>query len=202
MSNEIRMRYKEAENWVFSKLARELDDELCYHDIKHTADVIRAADRLCYLENVGEKNAVLVRTAALFHDIGFCERYVDNEDLAIEIAGDTLPGFGYSKDETERVQAIISVTRIPHKPQNLLEEIICDADLDYLGRDDFHPIANSLKKELMHNNILKSDKEWDEIQVRFFNLHRYFTASARRLREMKKAAHLIEIEERLLRYAQ
>lgn len=195
------MRYKEAENWVFSKLARELDDKLCYHDIKHTADVIRAADRLCYLEKLSEKNTVLVRTAALFHDIGFCEQYVDNEDLAMRIAGETLPGFGYSKDDTERVQAIINVTRIPHKPQSRLEEIICDADLDYLGRDDFHPISTNLKKELMHNNIVQSDQEWDRIQVRFFNLHRFFTASARRLRDEKKATHLIEIEERLRSYS-
>jgi len=195
------MRYKEAENWVFTKLARELDDSLCYHDIKHTADVIRAADRLCYLEKVSEKDTVLVRTAALFHDIGFCVQYLDNEDVAIEIAGEALPGFGYSAQETDSVQRIINVTRIPHAPSNHLEEIMCDADLDYLGRDDFHPIADNLKKELMHNKIVQSEQEWDGIQVRFFGLHRFFTASARRLRDEKKAAHLNEIKERLRNYS-
>ncbi|TVR39312.1 MAG: phosphohydrolase [Cryomorphaceae bacterium] len=194
------MHYKEAENWVFAKLAHELEDVLIYHDIKHTADVVRAADRLCYLEGVSKHDTIMVRTAALFHDIGFCEQYMDNEELAAGIASEMLPQFGYSPEEVATIGQMILATRVPHHPYNKLDEIICDADLDYLGRDDFHPIADSLKVELMHYGIIKTDKQWDEIQVKFFNLHRYFTPSAIRLRQVKKAAHLQEIKSRLSAY--
>ena len=194
------MRYKEAENWVFAKLAHELDDVLVYHDIKHTADVVRAADRLCYLEGISQHDTIMVRTAALFHDVGFCEQYMDNEELAAGVAREVLPQFGYTPEEVATIGQMIMATRVPHHPHNKLDEIICDADLDYLGRDDFHPIADNLKIELMHYGIIKTDKEWDEIQVKFFNLHRYFTSSAIKLRQEKKAAHLQEIQSRLSTY--
>jgi hypothetical protein len=78
-----------------------------------------------------------------------------------------------------------------------LEEIICDADLDYLGRDDFHEIADKLRKELREHGKIDSDRKWDEIQVVFLTNHQYFTETAKRSRNTKKAQNLEEIKERL-----
>ncbi len=194
------MRYKEAEKWVFHKLITDLDDRLCYHDLKHTADVVRAADRLCYMEGVGPRDTVLVRTGALFHDIGFCDQYLENEEIASEIAANELPQFGFSPIEIAKVRGIILATKIPHQPSGMLEKIVCDADLDYLGRDDFHPLADNLKRELMRYDVIKTDLEWDEIQVKFFKSHRFFTESAKKLREEKKKEHLQQIWKRMELY--
>lgn len=194
------MRYKEAENWVFHKMVNELDDSLYYHDLKHTVDVVRAADRLCFMEQVSEHDGILVRTAALFHDIGFCKQYLDNEDIAATIAGRTLPLFDFKEVDIELIQGMIRATKIPHQPENHLEEILCDADLDYLGRNDFHPISNNLKRELLRYGIIQSDKEWDNIQVRFFEVHRFFTPAAIKLRDSQKTVHLQEIKQRLQSY--
>lgn len=195
------MRYREAEKWVFHQLIAELDERLCYHDLMHTSDVIRAAERLCYLEEMGSRDTILIKTAALFHDIGFCVQYLDNEEIAADMAGENLPAFGFSPIEINTIQGLILATRVPHNPLNLLEEIICDADLDYLGREDFHPLSQNLKRELMRYDIVKTDQEWDEVQVKFFNSHRFFTPSAKRLRGDKKALHLQEIEDRLQAYS-
>ena len=92
---------------------------------------------------------------------------------------------------------MIYVTAIPHKPKNHLEEIICDADLDYLGREDFHEIADKLRIELRENGKISSDRKWDEIQVAFLTNHRYFTQTAINTRNERKAKHLQEIKERL-----
>jgi predicted metal-dependent HD superfamily phosphohydrolase len=194
------MRYREVENHVFRVLATELDEELYYHDLKHTADVIRAAERLCYLEKVSLNDATLIKTAALFHDIGFTRQYLDNEDIAAEMAQEMLPQYEYSQEQITIVREIISVTKIPHKPANHLQQIMCDADLDYLGREDFHPISENLKRELMAQNMIKTAKEWDGIQVKFFNLHHYFTPSAIRIRAAKKEEHLQDILKRLESY--
>lgn len=191
------MLYRELENHVFRLLASELADNLYYHDIKHTADVIRAAERLCFLEGVVGQEALLVKTAALFHDCGFTRQYIDNEDCAIEMAHEILPNFGYSAHHIKTVEEIIGVTRIPHNPQNHLQEIMCDADLDYLGREDFPPISDNLRRELVAYNIIKTPKEWDGIQVRFFGLHKFFTASAIKMRSAKKQEHLQMIMKRL-----
>jgi len=194
------MRYREVENHVFRVLATELDEELYYHDLKHTADVIRAAERLCYLEKVNTNDSILIKTAALFHDIGFIRQYMDNEDVASEIAAEILPHYEYTNEQINVVKEIIAVTKIPHKPENHLQQIMCDADLDYLGREDFHPISENLKRELMAQNMIKTAKEWDGIQVKFFNLHKYFTPSAIRIRAAKKEEHLQDILKRLESY--
>ncbi len=91
------------------------------------------------------------------------------------------------------------MTQIPHKPTNQLEEIICDADLDYLGREDFHEIADKLRLELREHGKIDSDRKWDEIQVMFLTQHQYFTETAKRTRQERKMQNLAEINPRLER---
>jgi hypothetical protein len=74
---------------------------------------------------------------------------------------------------------------------------MCDADLDYLGRDDFHEIADLLRRELREHGKLDSDKQWDEIQIKFLEQHTYFTQSAINLRQVKKLHHIEEIKLKL-----
>ncbi len=106
----------------------------------------------------------------------------------------------YTDEQIEVIHQLINATKIPHKPNNKLEEIICDADLDYLGGDEFHPIADKLKLELMEREIVKSDKQWDELQVKFLEAHHYFTDTAIRLRQPNKQKRIEEIKERLKNY--
>jgi len=74
---------------------------------------------------------------------------------------------------------------------------MCDADLDYLGRDDFHEVADLLRRELREHGKINSDRLWDEIQVKFLEQHTYFTKSAIKTRQAKKMKHLEEIKEKL-----
>ena len=98
-----------------------------------------------------------------------------------------------------QIKELIFVTQIPHKPKNKLEEIICDADLDYLGRDDFHEIADKLRRELREHGKINSDRQWDEMQVAFLNMHTYFTPTAIASRQAKKMQNLEEVKARLER---
>ena len=82
-------------------------------------------------------------------------------------------------------------------PQNKLQQIICDADLDYLGRDDFHQISDTLRRELRDHGKINSDRLWDELQIKFLEAHQYFTKSAIKLRQEKKLKHIEEIKQRL-----
>jgi len=108
-----------------------------------------------------------------------------------------LSNYGYTDQHIATIKDLIFVTQIPHKPKNHLEEIICDADLDYLGRDDFHEIADRLRRELREHGKISSDRKWDEIQVQFLNLHRYFTETSIKTRSEKKAKNLEEVMARL-----
>ena len=85
---------------------------------------------------------------------------------------------------------MIMATRIPQSPKNHLEEILCDADLDYLGRNDFDLISYNLRTEYFGLGMVKTEAEWMQIQINFIGKHRYFTNSTRRKREDLKTKHL------------
>lgn len=84
-------------------------------------------------------------------------------------------------------------TKIPQQPHNLLEQIICDADLDYLGRDDFYKIGETLRKEFLHYSIVNSDEEWETLQIKFLQNHHYHTISSQQLREPIKHQYLLQL---------
>jgi ligand-binding sensor domain-containing protein/class 3 adenylate cyclase/predicted metal-dependent HD superfamily phosphohydrolase len=190
------INYRKAEKYIISRLEQELSDDLFYHSIAHTKDVCHAVERIGKTEGIKGEDLFLLKTAALYHDAGFVKKYSNNEDVGVEMAKEALPRYGYSQEQIEVVSKLIMATRIPQKPTDKLEEIICDADLDYLGREDFHKIADKLKREFLANGVVKNDKNWDELQIKFLGNHKYFTSTSRKLRETIKQQHLAEIKKR------
>jgi uncharacterized protein len=150
---------------------------------------------LCVSEKIGRHETLLVKTAALFHDSGFVSNVHSNHELAsCVIAREALPDFGYSEKDLDVICGMILATKIPQSPVNILEEIICDADLDYLGRKDFEKIGNSLFEELKAYNILNDIKTWNKLQVSFLTNHQYFTRTNKGQREKIKRKHLSQVE--------
>lgn len=192
------INYRKAERHIMKILKTELSPNLHYHGIHHTYDVVDAAERLAIMEGVLDEDIFVLKSAATYHDAGFVEQYDKNEPIGARMAAEILPLYGYTEDQVKTVHELIYATIIPHNPQNRLQEIICDADLDYLGRDDFHQIADTLRRELRDHGKINSDRLWDEIQVKFLEQHKYFTKSAIKLRQEKKMKHIEEIKQRLI----
>ncbi len=191
------INYKKAERHIMKVLKKGLPENLHYHGIHHTYDVVRAVERIAIMEGVLDDDIFVLKSAATYHDAGFVEQYDSNEPVGARLAEEILPKYGYTDEQIEVVKKLIYATIIPHEPKTKLEEIICDADLDYLGRDDFFEIADTLRRELRDHGKIKSDRLWDEIQVKFLTQHRYFTASAKKMRRAKKQEHLEIIKQRL-----
>jgi len=105
-----------------------------------------------------------------------------------------LPQYGYSPDQVERICSVIMATKLPPKPSNLLESIICDSDLDYLGRSDFIPVSNTLFEELKAQNKMGSLNDWNKLQIKFISGHQYFTKTARNLREVNKQLQIERLQ--------
>lgn len=192
------INYNKAERHIMKILRDRLPAHLHYHGIHHTYDVVQAAERLALMEGITDDQMFTLKSAATYHDAGFVEQYAKNEPIGIRMAEEILPKYGYTPEQVEEVARLIRATIIPHDPQSHLEQIICDADLDYLGRDDFHDIADTLRRELREQGVINSDRGWDEMQVKFLTMHKYFTASAIKLRQAKKEKHIEEIKQRLL----
>jgi ligand-binding sensor domain-containing protein/class 3 adenylate cyclase len=193
------INYMKAERTILNLLEERLSPKLYYHSIWHTKDVTAAVERIALLEGITDEGLFLLKSAASYHDAGFIEQYDKNEPIGVKLAEEHLPKHGYSESQLATIKELIYATQIPHKPKNKLEEIICDADLDYLGRDDFHEIADKLRRELREHGKISSDRKWDEMQVSFLTQHKYFTASSIALRQEKKLKHLEEIKLRLER---
>ncbi|MEP6845771.1 MAG: phosphohydrolase, partial [Panacibacter sp.] len=95
----------------------------------------------------------------------------------------------------EKICGLIMATKIPQRPLTHLEKIICDADLDYLGRDDFRRISNALRLEFLAHDIVKNDREWEEKQIHFFEQHKYFTTTSNNLRNAMKLQQLAKLKQ-------
>ncbi len=171
----------------------QLDKTLFYHSKLHTLDVIHVAEQLCEAEQISPHDTFLIATAALFHDAGFLRTYAQHETMSCIIAQEILPIFKYEEADIERVCALIMATKIPQTPQDDLAKILCDADLDYLGRKDCPFIANLLFLELKTRGLIEDETAWNKIQVNFLKTHHYFTATSRRLREKNKQEYLRKV---------
>lgn len=194
------MDYRAAKLFILNKMKRELTNKLTYHGMHHTLDVLKITSELCLAESISRKETKLLKTAALFHDCGFTETYTNHEEKGCEIARNNLPQFGYSEDDIEKICGMIMATKIPQAPKNLLEEIICDADLDYLGRNDFYSIGNTLYEEFKEYKVVSDEESWNRLQVGFIGGHNYFTGTTLARRESKKQEYLQELKELVASY--
>ena len=175
---------------MMGKLKDELPPHLSYHTAEHTKGVVEAAEHLAGEEKVIGDNLIFIQTAALFHDAGFINGYDNHEELSCEVARKILPTFNYTNHQIEKICQLIMVTKLPQKPGNHLEEIICDADLFYLGSEKYIDGAQQLHTEFKDAGKIKKDSDWNRLQIDFLKKHRYFTLTAIKEREKKKKENL------------
>jgi class 3 adenylate cyclase len=197
MSRDSQKTINRIKRYVIGRLKRELDPIYTYHAPSHTLDVFESAIRLALRENISEKDFELLQVAALLHDSGFLVKSKGHEEESCKLAQELLPTYKYSEDEIKQVCSIIMATKLPQSPKNHVEEIICDADLDYLGRDDFYKIGRNLWDEMNAGGMDMDEVAWHELQVSFLSNHKYFTVTARSTREPGKQKHLSEVEQTL-----
>ncbi len=190
------MDFQGAKYFIIQKLIHELPSKLYYHGLHHTFDVYDAAKRLATMEQVTGDELILLKTSALFHDAGFIEQYKHNEPIAVKMAEQSLPQFGYNDKQIAIIADTIMATSMKKPPQTILEKIMCDADLDYLGRSDFNVLSGLLKKELNTFGFECDEQQWDEIQIKFLEEHKYHTESAVKRNEIVKQQHIEEIKSR------
>lgn len=182
---------------ILDKLAAQLPEGLFYHSVQHTIDVETQAERIAINENICGHDIFLLKLACLYHDTGFLITYNDHEQVGWELAEKELASAGLKQAELDVINGLIMATRVPQKPLTKLEEIICDADLDYLGREDFWDISNNLFLEFKIKKIVKSEIDWNQLQVKFFKQHTYFTETSKKLRTNAKLEHLKVIEAKI-----
>ncbi|MDB5284305.1 MAG: hypothetical protein JWO06_3380 [Bacteroidota bacterium] len=185
--------FKEIEDHVLAKLKAELPKDLYYHGLHHTLDVLRSAQMIGKDEKISDVEMNLLKVAVLYHDSGFTKVYRNHEEVGCDMARAELPGFGFSKQDIEIICGMIMATKIPQKPTTQLEKIIADADLEYLGTENFDKVGRTLYEEIRLYLDVESERQWNIIQMNFLKNHQYFTAFCKKNREAEKQKHLKEI---------
>ncbi len=188
------IRFTDMQEVILDKLEKELPSYLYYHNVKHTVDVVTEVELIGWAEGCSDEEILLLKTAALFHDAGHTVSYDNHEHYGTVMAREMLPAYDYTPEQIEKICSIIMATKLPPEPKNLLERIICDSDLDYLGRSDFIPVSNTLYEELKAQDKMRSLNDWNKLQVKFISGHQYFTKTARSLREVNKQLQIERIQ--------
>lgn len=183
----LKIQFSDLEEYILNRLEKELPLYLHYHNVKHTMDVVVGVEVIGTAENVtDEEDMLLLRTAALFHDMGQIVQSQGHEMISCDYAREILPRYHYTQEQIEKICSLIMATHLPPKPETLLERIICDADLDYLGRSDFVPVSDTLYEELRVQNLISDKNTWNKQQINFISAHTYFTDFAKNNREVNK----------------
>jgi uncharacterized protein len=188
------MQLDDAGDFIIKRLNNALPGHLTYHNADHAKDVYQAAQHIGEAEGIAGNELKLLLTAAYYHDSGFLVKADGHEEESCRIAREALPAYGYTPDEIDRICGMIMATRLPQSPTNQLEEILADADLDNLGRDDFFTISHKLYLESLFFGKVNDENEWNRQQIDFIKNHQYFTKTAINLRQAKKDANLGRIK--------
>ena len=173
----------------------ELPDGIKYHDANHTLHptkgVVAAANGIAISEKISDLDRELIIAAAYFHDSGFIREYGKNEPIAARMAGRILKLIGYKPNEIEKIQKMILATDLAVEPKTHVEKILCDADLDHFGRDDFFKLDAKLREGRRIRGLdVSDDAKWYKGTLAVITNHQYYTESQKKLREKEKQKNI------------
>jgi len=195
-------RLKIVDQYISELFRDELPYSIKYHDADHTLHptkgVVAVANRIAISENISEHDRELLITAAYFHDTGYIREYDKNEPIAARMAGRILKFIGYKPNEVVKVQKMILSTDLKREPKTQLEKILCDADLDHLGREDFFKLNGKLREGWRVRGINVSDEaKWYKDTLEFIKKHEYYTESQKKFREKGKQKNIKRLLKKL-----
>jgi predicted metal-dependent HD superfamily phosphohydrolase len=187
-----------ARNYVTEIFTYQVKPELVFHSLNHTEEVVEACSYIAAHSELSEEDRLVLMLAAWFHDTGYVDGEAStHEQKSIELSSEFLSRRGVDEKLIMRVTSAIEATRMPQSPVNIVEKILCDADLYHLSTDDFKAKSQLLRQErewLLGQNIPK--KEWNKHNIEFLENHKYFTQYGQESLEPKKLVNLNSIQKK------
>jgi class 3 adenylate cyclase/predicted metal-dependent HD superfamily phosphohydrolase len=194
--NRPEFQYELAYEKIEQFLLLNLPQQYTYHTIDHIRDVVLQSERIAKKEKIDKSVIQDIKLAAWLHDVGYIWEPQRHEARGAEYATAILNEMKFPKSKISLITGMIMATKIPQSPKNHYEQIICDADLDYLGREDYATNSNNLLQEIELVKKL-TPKEWLQIQEKFLKAHSYFTTTTQKLRNQNKNIVLNKIQQQL-----
>jgi len=180
-----------ASKFVKNLLNNQLYSNMHFHNILHTQYVVNAVTEICFQCKISDHEMAILKTAAWFHDTGYCYAYSGHEDSSIGIVATFLKQEDANPEFTNDVIACIESTKMPQSPKNLLQQIMCDADMFDLADNDYPTYAAQLRSEWeLILNKRYSDEEWRQTNLNMLIQHKYFTNYGKTVLQEHKLANI------------
>lgn len=192
MNDSYKSLISATEQYVVSFFSQKIGKDFTFHSFEHTREVVLHTELIAGNYELSEEDHTAVVIAAWFHDTGYhAGLKKTHEDESRKLANEFLRQHNAPPQLIEKVLGCITATKMPQSPTNLIEQIICDADLFHLGSKTFKEKNKLLRQEI--NNLEENSigkKEWVNLNIEFLSRHRYFTEYAREMLEPVKHDHL------------
>ncbi|MDN5203900.1 DUF5706 domain-containing protein [Fulvivirgaceae bacterium BMA10] len=189
---------KKTKEYAGGILKDNVPEAVSYHNMQHTKDVVDAAIEIGKASDLSEEEMEIVQLAAWLHDVGYCEGANDHEDMSIEMTRNFLSKMGVEPAKIEAVEGCIEATKMPQRPQNKLQEVICDADLYHLASNEYFNRAELLREELeITKGMELSQLDWYQMNIQFFGEHEYFTEYAKEKLTPQKNENLKKVKKKV-----
>ncbi len=199
-SNSIVSKAREFSEKILSE---KLPEEIVYHSLDHTKEVVHAALEIGKNSGLNDAELEILELAAWFHDLGFSKTIANHEDCSAEIALEFFGKHGYEDKKATQVVGCIMATKMPQTPRNLMEESICDADLLHLATEEYFEKAKLLRQEM---EVIKDQKisplEWMKMNRSFIKSHTFFTDYARKTYGEQEQENLNRVKKKLKKMKQ
>ena len=182
---------KEASQYVFDLLQQKLSKEYLYHDFGHATVVTQNALEIGEHSNLSEEEMEVLQLAAWFHDTGHIHDYQSHEQESVKIATEFLKSINYSEKKIKEVNRLILSTEKNKKPEDLLESILCDADLLNIGKREFFKTGKALRTEWeLICGRKYSNEQWYQMQYDFLINTNFHTDYALRTYGAQRAENI------------
>lgn len=190
----------DTEKYITDFFKEHIPTEYVFHDIQHTKNVVEAVLLIGEAFSLTEKELEILQLAAWFHDLGYAEGSEGHEERGCAVAEEFLSQKDYPPEDIDQIKACILATKVPHQPKDLLEEIICDADLSHLGKDIYWDRCGRLRQELvLTKKMLMSEQEWVDFELDFMLQHQYQTEVGTALYNKRKRKHIRQLQKQKMR---
>lgn len=188
-----------AKVYVTQQFEQRPDPVLVYHNMAHTQQVVHAAEQISAYYRLTDADQLVVLLAAWFHDVGYIlGARSEHEQAGANAAREFIGQQQLPESVAQAVEGCILATRIPQMPNNLLEQIVCDADLFHLGSKEFSKRNKLLRAEAeLAGKHDISGLEWTISTINFLEAHKYHTAYSITLLKQQKEENLERLKAKL-----
>lgn len=184
--------------YVLEILSDKLSDNMSFHNVMHTQEVVKAAIEIARECDFTPKQFEIIILAAWFHDCGYTTAYHNHEDSSKAIAKNFLNKYGYAEEDLEQVLNSIEATRFPQNPKSPEAEVLADADLYHFTRPDYTQYEQRLRKEF-GTYLCKTytDMEWAKTNYTLLSGHHYYTSYGKSVLQKFKEVNVKRLKEKL-----